>query len=301
MIQTTGLTKQFRRSIFSRRKITALNGIDLEITQGELCVLLGPNGAGKTTLVKILTTLVLPCSGSALVGGYDVVKNHKKVRKLVGLVADGEKSFYWRLTGRQNLKFFAALNNLGAGVDRKIRRLAELLDMSADLDRAVKDYSAGMRQKLSFIRGLLHDPDIILMDEPFRNLDPATKQHLAGFILDELIAQMKKTVFLTTHNLHEAEELGTRIAIMVRGRIVKTGSLQELKAFRGPNRTYAVTFFLPSGGNFHTKYETANVHRYNVYDFIDKIRAGGGEIITLQQQSPTLYQIYRKYTEAGIE
>ncbi|MBN1999195.1 ABC transporter ATP-binding protein [candidate division KSB1 bacterium] len=302
VIQTINLTKKFSRSVFSRRKFTALDRVNLLIPPGDLFVLLGPNGAGKTTLVKILTTLILPCDGTAYVGGYNVVQNSKKVRQKFGLVADGERSFYWRLTGRQNLMFFATLNNPDARIEQKITRLAELLDITADLDRMVKDYSAGMRQKLSFIRGLLHDPQIIIMDEPFKNLDPITKEHLVRFIKEDLVGKLKKTVFLTTHNLYEAQDLGTTIAIMHHGKITKIGSLDELKAVTRSVNTIQITYTKQTDFNTHDfKKNTLSIPRENLYDFIDKIRVDGGEIVKIERSESTLLEIYRKFTGTDAE
>ncbi len=140
---------------FAKKEITALREITVGVRKGELFALLGPNGAGKTTLIKILSTLILPSSGKAFVNGLDVTKHDREVRKKIGYVVADERSFYWRLTGRQNLRFFAALNNLAPGdTAGRIRSLFGLVGLEQDADRMFKDYSSGMRQKLAIARGL---------------------------------------------------------------------------------------------------------------------------------------------------
>lgn len=238
VVETFSLTKRFSQAQdyrallrFRRREdLTAVDSVTLQIREGELFGLLGPNGAGKTTLVKMLCTLVLPSAGRALVCGRDVVADVAAVKPLLGLVDCQERSFFWRLTGRQNLQFFAALYGLhGAEADRQIIELLDLVGLSEHADHRFMGYSTGMRQKLAVARGLLAEPRIIFMDEPTRSLDPVIARDLRAFIRQTLVEKLGRTVVLVTHRLEEAEELCDRVAIMNRGRIVACGPVAEIK------------------------------------------------------------------------
>lgn len=239
-IQTNELIKRFRRStgyrdlvpgLSTRSEVHAVNGVDLTVQEGQLFGLLGPNGAGKTTLIKMLCTLMLPTSGTASIFGFDVVQQEQNVKKLIGLVTCEERSFYWRLTGRQNLIFFAALSGMSGHKARsRIDDLLDLMDLTADADRRFQDYSTGMKQKLAVARGLLNDPKLLFMDEPTRSLDPITARSLRRFIREEIVGAQGRTVLLTTHLMGDVEELCDRLAIMDRGRIVGSGTLSELRS-----------------------------------------------------------------------
>jgi ABC-2 type transport system ATP-binding protein len=238
-IETSNLTKRFpviRGYLdmllrpFRKKEVTALKDVNLQVKKGELFGLLGPNGAGKTTLIKILCTLILPTSGKAYVNGLEVTVDGKKIRKTIGYVVSDERSFYWRLTGRQNLRFFAQLNNLSNREgERRIKRLLNFMGLTADAERMVKDYSTGMRQKLAIARGLLTDPDIIFMDEPTKGLDPLISQSLRRLVREKLVEEEKRTVVFATHNLSEAEEMCDRIAIIDKGEVKKAGTVDEIK------------------------------------------------------------------------
>ena len=240
VIETVNLSKKYPvlkgyRDIFLRpfrkKESRALHDVTIQINEGEIFGLLGPNGAGKTTLIKILCTLVLPSAGSAYVKGLNVTKDEKSIRKLIGYVISEERSFYWRLSGRQNLKFFAKLNNIrNSEADRRIERLLDFLDLADDAGRMFKDYSTGMRQKLAVARGLLTDPAIIFMDEPTNGLDPVSAHNLKLLIKEKLVGEKKKTVIFATHNLRDAEELCSRIAIIQNGEVRIEGTLEDIKS-----------------------------------------------------------------------
>ena len=244
-IETEGLTKRFPRlkryreillHPFKREVITALRGVDLQVGRNELFGLLGPNGAGKTTLIKILCTLMLPNEGWAKVNGYDIFKNGRQVRRNIGYVVNEERSFYWRLTGRQNLEFYATLNNLAPAQAKK--RIGEVLEVTGLLqhaDKMFKDYSTGMRQRLAIARGLLSEPEILFMDEPTRSLDPTLTQQLHDFILEEIIERQGRTVFFSTHNLSEAK-ICHRIAILHEGKIRMCGTMQQIQGLTARKR-----------------------------------------------------------------
>ena len=223
-IETIGLTKRFSG-------VYPLRDVNLQIKKGEIFGLVGPNGAGKTTLLRILSTLILPTSGDCFINGYNLSKNKdsEKVKSLINLVSDEERSFYWRLTGRQNLEFFAALYNLTRNkIKQRIREIAYQLEIEDKLDTMFKDYSSGIKQKMAIARSLLNNPEIIFMDEPTRNLDPCAKRKLFDFIQGQLINQEKKTVLLVSHQLDEVSSICHRIAIINQGRIVVAGTLGEL-------------------------------------------------------------------------
>ncbi len=215
----------FRRA----ERIQALRGVDLHVQKGEIFGLLGPNGAGKTTLLKILSCLILPDRGRAVVAGEDVVQEGK-VKPKIGLVHTDERSFYWRLSGRENLDFFSRLYDVPRRRTRsRIGELLERVDMVEAADRRFADYSSGMKQRLAIARALLHDPPILMMDEPTRSLDPASAMSLRAFVRDELKARDGKTILLATHNLREAETLCDRVAILVKGKVREIGTVQEVR------------------------------------------------------------------------
>jgi ABC-2 type transport system ATP-binding protein len=207
-----------------------LEAVCLEIEEGELFGLLGPNGAGKTTLIKILCCLVLPSSGTANVFGHDILKEEQAVKKQIGLVSAEERSFYWRLTGRENLQFYASLYHIPhQQAKKRISELLNLMEMSDEGDIRFQKYSTGMRQKLAIARGLLSEPRILFVDEPTRSLDPVSAQVIRRFLKEDVVGE-GRTVILATHNLSEAEQLCDRLAIMNHGLINALGSVRELRS-----------------------------------------------------------------------
>jgi ABC-2 type transport system ATP-binding protein len=237
-ITTMGLTKRFARTagyrdLFRLRKkqwITAVEDVSLEIGEGEFFGFLGPNGAGKTTFIKMLCSLVWPSSGQASVFGYDILKEEQAVKKVVGLVNAEERSFFWRLTGRENLLFYASLYHLfGQQARQRIDFLLKLMELDSQADMRFQNYSTGMRQKLAIARGLLSDPKVLFVDEPTRSLDPISAQAVRAFLKEKAISE-KKTVILATHNLTEAEQLCDRLAIMDHGRVIALGTIKELRS-----------------------------------------------------------------------
>ncbi len=247
-IETRNLTKKYRppgrvASIFIRTpiksEVVAVDRVSLEIRQGELFGLIGPNGAGKTTLTKMLCTLLLPTQGTALINGHDVVKDENQAKASIGFVSSEERSFYWRLTGRQNLMFFAALSNLDNRiVQQRVSEVLKRVGLEDAADNMVYSYSTGMKQKLSIARGLLIDPQILFLDEPTRSIDPLAARELKRFIKDELVERDGKTVFLTSHRLEEVEEMCDRFAIINKGRITFCGTLHELRQTLQINDSY---------------------------------------------------------------
>lgn len=226
------LSKTFltREGFWKRKtkKTSAVDHISLQVEKGELFGLLGPNGAGKTTTVKMLATLLLPTSGSIRIFGLDAVRNTTEIRKHIGFAFGGNRGLYGRLSARDNLRYFAELYTLPPEVTRK--RIPELLDQvgltGRENDR-VETYSSGMTQRLHLARALLHDPQLIFLDEPTVGIDPVGARELRQMI-KELIKR-GKTILLTTHYMAEADELCDRIAIIDHGRIKAEGTPSSLK------------------------------------------------------------------------
>jgi ABC-2 type transport system ATP-binding protein len=208
---------------------TAVNGVDLQIKRGEIFGLLGPNGAGKSTTIRMLCTLLEPTSGTATVNGFDVVKQANEVRRSLGTVLAGERSIYWKLSGRENLEYFAALYHIPTEIAKK--RVEELIERMEIKDRAnelVEKYSTGMRQRIAIAKALLARPPILLLDEPTLGLDPQAARNLR-----ELIAQLKEeghTILLTTHYMEEADLLSDRIGIIDTGKVIALDTPANLKA-----------------------------------------------------------------------
>jgi ABC-2 type transport system ATP-binding protein len=248
-IETFELTKQFpkNRGLLDfipgsrpSRTVIAVDNVNLTVERGELFGLLGPNGAGKTTLIKLLCTLIVPTSGTARVNGYDL-QQEDAIKSSVGLVSGDERSFYWRLSGRRNLEFFASLHGLPAPQrHRRVEDVLELMELREVADQVFQSYSTGMRQRLSLARGLLNNPVILFLDEPTKSLDPIATRHLHDFIKNGLVGQRGVTVFLTTHHLEEAEHLCQRIAIMDKGRIRACGTISELRKVLGKRERYSL-------------------------------------------------------------
>jgi ABC-2 type transport system ATP-binding protein len=232
-IEVFHLRRTFRSSIGvikrSSREIVAVDDVTFDIQEGELFGLLGPNGAGKTTTTKMLTTLLIPTNGKAAIEGFDVVKEADQVRRRIGFIFGGERGLYWRLSGIDNLRYFASLYNVDPDVTKK--RIAYLLDMVGLTDRGdekVQGYSRGMKQRLHVARTLLHNPDILFLDEPTLGVDPVGAREFRQVILN--LQSEKKTILLTTHYMFEADALCDRIAIINHGRIIALDTPGGLKS-----------------------------------------------------------------------
>ena len=239
-IRTRGLTKTYpprKRTLVDRLRrkpakpaLTALDGVDLDVRKGELFGLLGPNGAGKTTLVKILCTLLLPTSGEASVAGLDIQHESDAIRRKVGVVLGGDRGLYWRLTGRENLWYFSQLYDMPRPeAEAAIARVLAAVGLADRADDRVENYSKGMKQRLHIARGLLTDPEILLLDEPTIGLDPHAARSLRALVR-KLVDDDKRTVVLTTHYMYEADALSDRIGVLHKGKLIALGTPAELKA-----------------------------------------------------------------------
>jgi ABC-2 type transport system ATP-binding protein len=230
-IEVKDVVKKFKRGRrLRKREIFAVDKASFDIREGELFGLLGPNGAGKTTLVRCLATLLIPNEGTIKIMGKDISTHSLQCRRQIGLLTSGERSLYWKLSGRDNLKFFAALYGLdNKERDKRIDYLMELLELKDVQNERVEKYSSGMKQKISLARALIHDPQVLLLDEPTLGLDPQFSKFLREFIKETLNKKERKTIILTTHYMDEADELCERIAFINRGKIVDCKTPYEYK------------------------------------------------------------------------
>ena len=246
VIEVESLTRRYRSrtGMFRRRTavVDALRGVSFEVERGELFGLLGPNGAGKTTMIKVLTTLLLPSSGTARVLGFDVRRQARQIRGRVGYVFGGDRGLYDRLSAADNLRYFADLYRVPPRVRRsRIDQLLEMVELKGRERERVETYSRGMKQRLHIARGLLHDPELLFLDEPTIGLDP-----LGARELRETIANLHgagKTILLTTHYMYEADALCQRIAVIANGSFVATGTPADLKSVVGDNTIVEIETF----------------------------------------------------------
>jgi ABC-2 type transport system ATP-binding protein len=262
-IETTSLTKRFAKKrhsgIFSflrrnRHKIIqkeindftlALNKVSIKIRQGELFGLLGPNGSGKTTMIKCLSTILIPDEGTATINGFDVIKETSKVRASLGMVVGGERTLYWKLTARDNLMYFSSLYKMRKSYAKKrVEELLQTFNLSDRADERLEDYSTGMRQKVAIARALLHDPPILLLDEPTIGLDPNFSRQIRRQIR-ELSVKHGKTIFLTTHYMDEADQLCDRIAFINKGNIIAVETPSKLKAMMKDKELVEISVYSP--------------------------------------------------------
>lgn len=227
-IETAELTRRFRTR--REREVEALRGVDLRVERGECFGLLGPNGAGKSTLIKILTTLLLPTSGRALVAGYDVATEPLSVRRRINLVSGGDSSGYGILTVRETLHLFARFYGVPWPVARKrAEDLMEITGLGPKADTRMSGLSTGMKQKVNFARGFMSDPEIVFLDEPTLGLDVEASRAIRGFIARWIRERPERTVLLTTHYMVEADELCGRVAIIDHGKILALDTPLALK------------------------------------------------------------------------
>jgi len=324
-INTIGLKKRYLKpqgftKIVARNRpeTLAVDDVNLSVGYGELFGLVGPNGAGKTTLIKMLCTLIVPTSGTASVNGYKL-EDDIAIKTTIGLVTSDERSFYWRLTGRQNLEFFGTLHNLPKDlIHTRVDEVLETVDLVEVADQRFLTYSTGMRQRLSIARALINKPSLLFLDEPTKGLDPPSIHTMHKLVREELIAHQGITVFLTSHWLEEVEQLCDRIAIMNQGRIVACGTLDELRQTLGLGEKYVIQVshadkeFINS---FQSKNENVDfqclendiiqieIRRTEGDDSLDRllddVQSSGGRITHLSNEKITLDEIFLHHIELG--
>ena len=299
-IKIEGLTKRYE-------ELAAVESLNLTIKEGEVFGLLGPNGAGKTTTLMMLSTLLKPTSGTALVNGYDVVKEPARVRSAIGMVFQDPSSDEI-LTAYENLKLHALLYNVPAGqIDKKIDNVLGLVDLVKRKKDLVKQFSGGMRRRMEIARGLLHEPKIFFLDEPTIGLDPQTREHIWEYITS-LAKNTGMTIILTTHYMEEADKLCDRVAIMDNGKIVALDTPGNLKKGLGGDIVLLkgrglnvealkalkyVTCAEEQGAYIQLAVEDSGRH-------LQEILRVAGEIESVEAHSPDLNDVFLHYTGREI-
>jgi len=302
MIELIGLTKQFD-------DFTAVDEVTLSVAPGEILALLGPNGAGKTTTVRMLAAILRPTAGQAFVAGYSVTEQPREIRRRVGLLTE-HPGLYLRMRGEEYLDFFGRLMGLSAAErERRARELLAYFGMAEAWDRRLGTYSKGMRQKMALVRAMLHDPSVLLLDEPTSAMDP----HSAKLVRDAVLGlrHNHRAIVICTHNLAEAEALADRIAIIRRGKIIALGSPVELKArllglplmeLRLAHPTDGVVKLasdmveIESQGEDWLRYSTPHPRETNPL-LLQALAARGVEVVTLSEVPRSLEDVYLRVVE----
>jgi len=218
----------------ARASERALAGVSFAVERGEAVALVGPNGAGKSTLLRILATLIIATRGRASIGGFDVRRAAAAARRQLGYHTGGDEGFYGRLTVRQNLGFFAAMNNItGADAQARVARAAARMGIGEELDRQVRTLSTGMVHRLGLARALLHEPPILLLDEPTRSLDPLAAADFRRLLKEELVGRGGATLLFASHAIAEVEQIADRVVVLDEGRVAACDSPRALCAAMG--------------------------------------------------------------------
>jgi len=299
MIETQDLSKQFG-------DFWAVDGVTLTVKPGQILALLGQNGAGKTTTVRMLTALLRPTRGTACVAGYDVARHGPQVRASVGVLTE-QHGLYMRMTGREYLDFFGRIYRLEAGTrGKRSAYLLEYFGLAEAASRSIGEYSKGMRQKLALARALIHEPPVLLLDEPTSAMDPES----ARLVRDEIarLRSSQRTIVMCTHNLSEAEALADVIAIIYKGRILMSGTLEELKRSVLGRPEYEAILAgawefeglrMPPGVNLLAR--TQSSLRFQVEDpradnprLLEEFNAKGAPLIAFREVPRSLEQVYLK-------
>jgi sodium transport system ATP-binding protein len=221
LLEVKGLTKNFK-------KVKATEDISFTVNEGEIVGLLGENGAGKTTTLRMIATMLKPTSGTAKINGYDLITEADQVRNQIGILFGGEVGLYDRLTARENISYFADLSGMGKKATKdSIEQLVELLDMKEYIDRRVGGFSRGMKQKVAIARSIVHNPKIMLFDEPTMGLDVTATKIVQEFIIK--CKNEKKAIIFSSHSMQEVEKLCDRILMIHKGKIVEDGTIEYLK------------------------------------------------------------------------
>ncbi len=304
-VQVENLTRKFG-------ELTAVDGVSFSVDKGEILGLLGPNGAGKSTLIRMLCTLLRPTEGTAVVSGFDILKEPEKVRRHIGLVAE-KLILYERLTTEENLRLFGRLNHLPKEViDERIDYLLKLLHMDEWRKHLTGTFSTGMKQRINIARALLHQPEILFLDEPTLGLDPQTTRSLHE--LTRELARQGITIIMTTHIMTEAEALSDRIAVIDRGKIVALDTPEALKQSLAKSNAKILDIGITSpSGNLVKELSGLNgvssisqgedsrlrIHTTGdgiLYNVIDTIRRSGAGVNHINTVEPTLEDVFLKLT-----
>ena len=302
MIKIHNLTKRYER-------LTAVDNLSLDIQENEIFGLLGPNGAGKTTVIHMLATLLKPTSGSATVNGFDIISQPAKVRSSIGIVFQVPSSDDL-LTGYENLKIHAFLYGVSSDIrEKRIKDALELVGLTERKNDQVKKYSGGMRRRLEIARGLIHEPNVLFLDEPTLGLDPSSRETMWEYI-QQLVKERKLTIILTTHYMEEADLLCNRIGIIDRGKIIALDSPSKLKSnlsgdtVRLKTKVDNVDITPLRNLNFVRKTEFVDGHvilsvddaKRNIPEILKHI-----EVESVEYTSPTLNDVFLKLTGKSIK
>ena len=305
----------------SRGPVTALDGVSLQIREGELFGLLGPNGAGKTTLIKILATLLLPTSGEAFVAGNDVAKDPFPIRQRINMVSGGETSGYGLLTTRENIWMFSQFYGVPSKVSKaRIDELMHAFGLWDKRDAKVRLISSGQRQKMNMIRGFVTEPDILFLDEPTLGLDVNAARTIREYVMNWVRGQSGKTVLLTTHYMAEADQMCDRIAIIDKGKILACDTPENLKRMIHTQTTFRLevdplrdtsTFQRMDGVVNFSLRDDASKNRTEltfileneapVAEILSAITAQGAKVHALRKTEPTLEDVFISMVGRGFE
>ncbi len=282
------------------KKVKAVDDISFYVEKGDLFAFLGPNGAGKSTTIRVLTTLAAPTSGKIKIGGYDVVKESKKVRSKIGLVSD-KLILYNKLTVMENIFFFSNLYGLKKSlIYERAERLLKILDIWDFRNRLIDKLSTGMKQKVNIARALIPEPEILFLDEPTLGLDPFTTKKIRNFIAE--LNQKGKTIILTTHILHEVELLANKVAIINKGKIITIDTPRNLKALFKEKEIVEIETKKKedikkiSGKVIESVENYLKVEVDDLDALIDEIREKNIEIKSIRTYEPSLEDIFIKVT-----
>jgi sodium transport system ATP-binding protein len=249
MIQVQSLVKEFPKK--DGTQFRAVDEVSFEAGDGEIVCLLGVNGAGKTTTMRILSTVFKPNSGTAEIQGFDILTESDKVRQNLGFLS-GDTGLYTRLTPREFVTYFGRLYDVPDGViKRRIDEMAQLLDMADFLDKKMEFLSSGMKQKVSIVRSIIHDPPVMIFDEPTAGLDILTARNIISFIRD--CKNRGKCVLFSTHIMREAERLADRIVMIHKGKILSQGTLTEMRQVSGMTDLDDIFVYYVNQANDHEK------------------------------------------------
>ncbi len=322
-IRTENLTRTYR----SRKKkgdpkgdLIALDGVTLEINEGELFGLLGPNGAGKTTLIKILTTLLAPSSGSAWVDGKDVVKEARTLRPLINMVSGGESCGYGVLNVRENLWLFTQIYGVSnADAKQRIDRMLQVVDLADKASTRISHLSTGQRQKMNFCRGFITDPKILFLDEPTLGLDVNAARSIRKFVREWLAERAGRTLLLTTHYMMEADELCDRLAIIDKGKVLACDTPANLKRRVQQHPLFQIGVAPSANGSMHLE-QIPGVHQATetagptaidlkvslaeeavIGAVVQRIVESGSRILSLKKVEPTLEDVFIELVGHGLE
>jgi ABC-2 type transport system ATP-binding protein len=236
IIEAHHLSREFKNKGVTK---FAVQDLTFSVKKGTIFGLLGPNGAGKSTTIKMMNTLLLPTSGELKVLGHDIYREEKKIRKEIGFLYGGETGLYWQLSGRDNLRYFGSLFKIPKNMlEERIDYWLDRLGLTDAQDQLTMRYSKGMKQRLHIARTLIHDPELLFMDEPTLGLDPEGTKDLREIMLD--LKKQGKTIILTTHDMEEAEELCDEIAFIMEGKLIAKGTIESLQEMYEEENRYEI-------------------------------------------------------------